>query len=131
MAPQTLAPARPLTSLQVCDTAGISYRVLDYWCRLRVLIPAYAAAHGSGTRRLFSARDAAVAQVLGCLTQLGADTNVLREVASFLSDWPDEHWTGHLLIDSAGQVWRPGDVTPRDAGWFVDLSRLSNSDQRD
>jgi DNA-binding transcriptional MerR regulator len=56
------------TSEQVCELAGISYRQLDYWVRLRHLRP-HNARYGSGHGRVWTHEEAlkavAIAQMLG------------------------------------------------------------------
>lgn len=49
---------------QVCDLAGITYRQLDYWVRTGLLEPSVAYANGSGSQRLYSRSDIAVAKVI-------------------------------------------------------------------
>ena len=45
-----------LTSKQVCQLAGITYRQLDYWARQGIAAPSVPA-RGSGSKRLYSAAD--------------------------------------------------------------------------
>lgn len=46
-----------LTSAEVCDAAGITYRQLDYWIRRGYVSPSVQDAEGPGSLRLFSAAD--------------------------------------------------------------------------
>lgn len=56
-----------LTSMEVCEKTGLTYRMLDYWVR-RGRIKPVTEAHGSGTARLFS--PAVVPQVKALLARI-------------------------------------------------------------
>lgn len=47
------------------ELAGITYRQLDYWTRIGLIVPSIQSAKGSGTRRRFSARDVRILAALG------------------------------------------------------------------
>lgn len=49
----TAAPPELLTSYEVCEQTGLTYRQLDYWLRCGVPLPIVQEAAGSGSRRLF------------------------------------------------------------------------------
>lgn len=51
------APTTALSSLQVADAAGVTYRMLDWWIRRELVVPSIRAANGQGTRRIFSVDD--------------------------------------------------------------------------
>lgn len=53
-----------LSSAQLCELAGVTYRQLDYWCRSGLVHPAIAAA-GHGSRRRWTAGDVAAVAELG------------------------------------------------------------------
>lgn len=81
---------------QVCALSGTTYRQIDYWCRTGLLQPEVPA-RGSGSQRLFSAREASVAWALGRLSELGPgflmDLDCLRGL---------REWGGWLLVTPAG-----------------------------
>jgi len=60
-----------LTGREVCALAGITYRQLDYWCRMDVLTPEVDA-HGSGSRRAFTRPQARALAVCGRVAELAA-----------------------------------------------------------
>lgn len=45
-----------ITSREVCERVGVTYRQLDYWCRVGLVAPTQPA-HGQGSRRLFGPAD--------------------------------------------------------------------------
>lgn len=107
-----------LTSRQVCEASGLTYRQLDYWTRIGVLaddrqLP------GSGNRRRWTRLDAAVLAVAAQVIALGARPSQLAPLVGLLRELPDHEWHGKLFVDPAsGEVTRmPG----RAAGWFVTL----------
>lgn len=99
---------------------GISYRQLDYWTRLGILIPAQDAA-GSGTQRLWSEDEARIAVMLAALRQLGARLRLLARVADRMRDWPDSDWDGVVYIDPNGHISR----SPCALCWQLDLGALA------
>lgn len=93
------------STTQVEHLAGVTYRQLDYWCRMGALVPELAEARGSGTQRRYSSRDVALAAVCGMLTAHGANLRVLGNVVAVLRD-NDDAWLCSLLVTG------DGDVTP-------------------
>jgi hypothetical protein len=83
----TLAPPL-LSSYEVCDVAGISYRQLDYWCRCDVIRPEQDA-RGSGTRRRFThdqtVQLATCARVAGELSSGGDGSTLVARLAAVVS----------------------------------------------
>lgn len=108
---------------EVCDAAGVSYRQLDYWCRLGLVRPSLADATGSGSRRRWSTHDAAIVRVLGRVAG-PVPVNRLGELVGFLDDLPLQQWAAtQIVIDQDGGVWRPGVDVPKVAV-YVDLSLI-------
>src|SRR5687767_8865965 len=70
-----------LTTTEVHQRAGVSYRQLDYWVRTGVVLPSVRMARGSGSPREWSARDADVVAVVARFARLGAQHEVLCWVA--------------------------------------------------
>lgn len=67
----TKTEPRMLTSDQVCDLAGISYRQLDYWSRYAGYISATPPAPGSGHPRRWTAMEAAKVIALAGMLRAG------------------------------------------------------------
>lgn len=101
---------------------GVTYRVADYWDRTGVLRPSIAEARGSGSSRVYSAKDVEIGKVIARLGRLGAGGVVLTEVAAQLryQTWPTG---GYLVVTSDGLVsWHdnPKDAFDQlDAAWVV------------
>lgn len=55
------------TVTEVLKRTGISYRQLDYWCRIGVVRPTIGA-NGSGSKRIFSDEDIKDIELLGLLS---------------------------------------------------------------
>lgn len=107
---------------ELCRRVGVTYRVLDYWCRTGVLTPVVRGRAGPGGQRRFSAHDVRLAHVLDMLRRAGATTDVLAGVARQCADV--ELAGGVLAVSPAGDCcW---DRPPAGACWWtVDLDRLS------
>lgn len=63
----------------VCREAGVSYRQIDYWCRVGLIEPAHEA-RGSGSQRAFEAEQIATVRIVGTLVRLGVDHDRIRTV---------------------------------------------------
>lgn len=113
---------RHFSSVEVCAAADISYRQLDYWCRLGVITPDRDC-FGSGTRRRFSLQNIAVIRVLAALRPYVKDLTALQEVAGLLDEWPFAEWGSGLVIDDRGHAWLPGEQGAPALGIHVDLTR--------
>lgn len=119
----TLTP-RSYSTREVADAADVSYRQLDYWCRLGLISPEFADARGSGSRRRFSLHDMAIVRVLGVVTATAqpCPLNRLDQLVGFLTDLPLQQWAATtVVIDKRGDVWRLGPDAPK-VGTLVDLS---------
>lgn len=90
---------------QVCAVAGITYRQLDWWCRLGKLRPPVAAA-GSGSQRLFDLRETQIAWAMGVLSKL---TGRLPDLA-MLRQLP--RWGGWLVVhdDGVAHTFEPDEL---------------------
>lgn len=62
---ETIIDRHGHSTREVADLAGISYRQLDYWCRIGMLTPSLRDANGSGSRRRYSDDDVALAMAVG------------------------------------------------------------------
>lgn len=115
-----------LSSAEVCDLAGISYRQLDYWTRTGHAPGEDQRELGSGNRRRWTARQAAVLTVMARLVATGARPSELTELVAHLMELPAHQWSGVLFLEAGtGAVsrhpWGP-------AGQFVRLEGYDPGD---
>lgn len=97
------APAGQVTSQELIQRSGISYRQLDYWTRTRRLNPTTHAEPGSGNARFYPASEIAVARLIKRFLDagigIGAAVQIARELtdtgsatlAGIRIDLPEEH----------------------------------------
>jgi len=71
---------RRFTSPLVCRLAGVTFRQLDWWVRTGVISPEYQQASGSGTLRLFSAKDVLKVRAIRILRDMGISLGMVRSV---------------------------------------------------
>lgn len=100
----TTTTRQTYSSAEVCTLAEVSYRQLDYWCRLGVTKPSAADAHGSGSRRAFTRQDVLVVAVLA-LCGAYVRVSLLDELAALLHDWDEGEWDSTTLLVGPGGVW--------------------------
>ena len=112
---------KPLSTVQVCEHADLSYRQLNYWCASGYF-PEQPRTMGSGTRRRFSDHEADVAVVLGALAA-HVPISRLAELSGLLHSTPTGSWPQSLIVDRSGAVWHPGPDAPP-VGIAVNLRRL-------
>jgi hypothetical protein len=105
-----MATADRVTTRQLCEAAGISYRQADYWCRMGYLLASEPG--GSGTRRTHPRSELMVAD--GLRQVIGAGCLVGGAVADTLRDLPPG-WTDPVLLDEQGRYTDDLDV----ARWVV------------
>lgn len=119
MDPFDAAEGEAFTSLQVCRLAACSYRMLDYWERIGAVRPARAA-RGSGSHRLWTARQVACVWVTARLAEMGCPAR--RRAAAFDAlEANDSLWAGPLLVEHGrGRVRPVRSLADLSAGWVVD-----------
>lgn len=109
------------STTEVCDAAGVSYRQVDYWCRLGLIHPSCADARGSGSRRRFCGHDLAIVKVVGAVAGR-LPLNRLDRLVEFLDDLPLQQWTATtIILGPDGDVWLDDEAAPK-VGLRVDLS---------
>lgn len=120
----TETPTRyPYSAPDVCNAAGISYRQLDYWCRVGLIHPSGGDAQGSGSRRRFSPHDLAIVKVIGAVAGR-LPLNRLDRLVGYLDDLPIQQWTAtRLVLDAEGDVWLADEHAPK-VGVVIDLSLI-------
>lgn len=86
----------PLSSVQVADRAGITYRQLDYWTTRGYLKARHGAANpGSGVPREYTPREALVAEHMARLVRDGVTPDRAAKVARQLAT------RGHAALGGA------------------------------
>jgi len=115
-----VAPDAPptLTTRQLCDLAGITYRQADYWCRQGYLLTCGPTEPGSGHHRRHPASELRVARGLQQL--LAAGCRQPADAADTLRDLPDS-WHGPVLLTARGRA--TADLA--DARWVVQAEPLA------
>lgn len=104
----TLTDRQTFSSAEVCALADISYRQLDYWCRIGATKASATAARGSGSRRRFTRQDVLVIAVVAQLGAHSVRVGQADELARLLHDWPEDQWTDTTLLVGPGGVWLAG-----------------------
>jgi DNA-binding transcriptional MerR regulator len=74
------------TSHQAAALAGITYRQLDHWDRIRLVSPSVSPADGSGSERVYSPEDVDALRIVGRITDLGVSLNLIRPVVADLRE---------------------------------------------
>jgi hypothetical protein len=105
-----------LSTHEVCKATGLTYRVLDYWCRTGVLEP-HLPADGSGSRRAFTMRQC---EHLGVMAQVqqylrryvtvdnghhsggGVSTDTMHSLYLALTE--HRPWLINVLVDETGHL---------------------------
>lgn len=110
-----------MTSPQVCQATGASYRMLDYWCRTGIITPMHEA-RGSGTQRRFHVEQLPVIRVVQRLAEMGG----LHRATEALRALPPPHpttWCCYLVVPPAGPAYISETLLDlADAAWVVALT---------
>lgn len=110
---------------QVCALASVTYRKMDYWTRMGLVVPAVEAA-GSGTCRRFDIDELFIICVIAELMDLKAGTTCASRVATQLRmvaaepRGTVEPLDGRIFIDVDGFI-RSGTMA---AGYVIDLAAI-------
>ena len=88
---------------EAAERAGVSYRQLDYWARTGLIEPAVPA-QGSGSRRLYSARDVRRLQAVSALLDAGFDLRRIRAVMDAVLDEITDDAVGLIVVGSLSRV---------------------------
>lgn len=67
------------TTTEIASLSGFSVRQLDYWARKRLIVPGFQQAHGSGSRRLYTADDLVQLHFIRQLKKYGWSTQKIRK----------------------------------------------------
>ena len=83
-----------LTTEQVCDQTGVSYRMLDWWIRTGLVAPANDGL-GSGSVRCFTDTDVRLVMTIAHLRELGFELEDIRDGLKIGWDaWIDQKIAG-------------------------------------
>ncbi|QGF24723.1 MerR family transcriptional regulator [Raineyella fluvialis] len=85
--------------------ADITYRQLDYWARIGLVIPGVRDANGSGSARLYSFRDILMLKVIKRLLSAGVSLQQIRTAVEYLRDRGVEDLTEVTLISDGASVY--------------------------
>lgn len=85
--------------------ADITYRQLDYWARIGLVIPEVRDASGSGSARLYSFRDILMLKVIKRLLSAGVSLQQIRTAVDYLRDRGVQDLTEVTLISDGVSVY--------------------------
>lgn len=94
------------SSPQACKLADVTYRQLDYWCRIGLVGPSVRVASGSGSQRGFSRDDVVQVMVAKALMEHGIRGQTVREAMAVLDGPHPFLWIvdGQVLAGDAFDV---------------------------
>jgi DNA-binding transcriptional MerR regulator len=98
-----------LSSRQVCEAVGITFRQLDYWVRQGTLVPSNAQAKGSGTQRRWSVDDAEQAAMLRVVLDMGIGARLVRKAVETAREAEGRRWLVVWEAKGAGAAARAVD----------------------
>jgi hypothetical protein len=101
---------------EVAELAGVTYRQIDYWCRLGVIYPRQTA-RGSGSRRRFSEDQVRALRVLGVASRffrsfslgVGLPSTLARMIVQEVTENPDASYLSVWMDGDRIQVRSDGD----------------------
>jgi len=97
-----------MTSRDVCDLAGCTYRMLDYWCRTgRVPDVDPYESPGSGGRREFTRKQAEHVRLLAALLRSGLSMNLAHRIAVATAKGQKVHALSDSIIVEIPQSLMP------------------------
>lgn len=117
----TTAQAIGLTSKQVTEITGISYRQLDYWTTTNFITASVCDEGGSGHFREFSKEDVLHILVINKLIESGFHVPRLREITKKLRKMMDEASYHDFLVIQNKDVLR--------VGWQDVLKHIASEDE--
>lgn len=83
-----------LSTAEVADAAGVSYRRLDYWIRVGAAVQAVQEANGSGSRRRFDRSEIRVVRAVAALMEMGCTVEEAAVAAAELRMLVPAAWHG-------------------------------------
>lgn len=114
-----------LSTKQVADLAGITFRMIDHWDRNGV-IHASVPAEGSGSRRRYTLGDVRLIQVVKLLRELNAELEVAARAVEELRELEEDgcEWSAVVGVDPSGALVYEGEPRP-DAFYGLNLDGLT------
>lgn len=96
-----------LSTRQVADLLGVSYRMVDYWARASRLLAPTIGANGSGSSRGYTDEDLARLRKAACLVRaIGGRDGGNTITVEFI-----EHFVREAVETIGGWVWAAGDFS--------------------
>jgi DNA-binding transcriptional MerR regulator len=95
------------TTVEVASITGFSLRQLDYWARKKIIIPGFAQAHGSGSRRLYKIEDIVQLNIIHQLKKQGWSTQKIAQSIETLKDMMNDTnpLRNAILFNSKGTIF--------------------------
>jgi hypothetical protein len=85
-----------VSSTGLVRLSGLTYRQVDYWARVGVLLPDGEPTPGSGVQRVYTAAGVARARALGRLVGLGMPVGLAAHLVDHRTDDADGGWVARL-----------------------------------
>lgn len=101
---ESVPPERAYRGTVASKVSGITYRQLDYWDKKHIVSPSLHASHGSGSRRLYSAKDIILLLVLKRLLDAGVILQNAALVIAQLRQEPIDEIQSLTIISDGRKV---------------------------
>lgn len=131
-APATITRADPTISARsLTEILDVTYRQLDYWCRIGLIHP-QDEFKGSGSRRRFVRSDVAIADVIKGLYRAGANFAVTKLVSTRLYEDGSAPTGCSIIVTEDGDMLDPKGLMDLDSapafGWLIPLTAVARFD---
>lgn len=83
---------------EAAKISGVSYRTIDYWARIRFIVPSIAEANGTGTDRRYSFSDLVALRLAKDLRTAGIATRSLHRIVEYLRRPAQNFPTEYLIM---------------------------------
>lgn len=107
---------RTYTGPELAEAAGLTYRRVDYYTRIKLLAPLVHGFAGPGSRREYNEDDLARVRLIGALRDLGAEIPIIARVLDALASDPRD-WPEFFFVTPDGTV-KLGLPLPASAWWI-------------
>lgn len=120
-----------VTARQLTTVLDVTYRQIDYWCRIGLIHP-IGEFNGSGSRRRFIRSDVAIADVVKGLYRAGANFAVTKRVSDQLYADGGAPTGCSIIVTEEGDMLDPKglmDLASAPAfGWMIPLTAVARFD---